>query len=255
MKIVAVIQARMGSTRLPGKVLRDLCGHPVLWHVVQRVRACTPVDEVVVATTTSTGDDPVYRFCREMRVNAFRGSEDDVLSRYYEAARMAQADVVIRITADCPFIDPEILATLIRAFTQADSAGERVDYFSNCLERTFPRGLDAELFRFAALEAAFHEATRQPEREHVTPFLYGNPERFVCRNLPCLEATGAPRDLSRYRLTLDTIEDWQLIEALYKHLYKEDTLIPFEALIAFLEQHPELVRLNAHIEQKKVTLA
>jgi spore coat polysaccharide biosynthesis protein SpsF len=241
-RTVAIIQARMGSSRLPGKVMRVLAGRSVLAHVVERVRLCLLVDEVVVATTTSAADEAIVAEAQKLGVRCFRGSEEDVLARYYAAARDALADVVVRATSDCPLFDPELLEHMLRQFRAAAAAGEPLDYLSNTLERSYPRGLDAEIFTFAALERAHREARAPAEREHVTPYLYRHPERFHVRGVK------GERDLSRHRWTLDTPEDWAFISAVFEQLGKQR--FGMEAVLEVLERRPELLALNAHVKQK-----
>jgi len=173
MKIVAIVQARMGSTRLPGKVLLDLCGTSVLGWVASRVRLCRLIDEVVIATTTSPADEAIVEEAQRLAVAIFRGDEQDVLDRYYRAARMGNADVIVRITADCPLIDPDLTGETIEQFL-----AERPDYASNALERTYPRGLDTEVMSRQALERAWREAREPYQRAHVTPYIYQNPGQF-----------------------------------------------------------------------------
>lgn len=244
MKTVAIIQARMGSARLPGKVLRSLRGKSILGHVIDRVRSSEAIDEMVVATTDLPADDALAALVPTLGVTLFRGSEDDVLSRYYFAARAAKADTVIRVTSDCPLFNGGVLRTMIEEFAAARRRGEQLDYLSNTLTRTYPRGLDAEIFDFAALERTQREATQPFEREHVTPYIYCHPERFALRN-----HAGAP-DLSHQRWTLDTDDDWQLIEAIYAALYRPDRLFGTEEILDLLDRQPTLVALNAHIVQK-----
>ena len=160
MKVVAIIQARMGSTRLPGKVMKRLCGKTILSHVISRVRACSLVDEIVVATTTSLADNVIVTESEKFGVNWFRGSEEDVLERYYLAAKEHQADTVIRVTSDCPLLDAEILDQLLSYFQEENSNGLNIDYLSNSLKRSFPRGLDVEIFTYSALELAYNSATK-----------------------------------------------------------------------------------------------
>lgn len=241
-RTVAIIQARMGSTRLPGKVMKTLAGRTVLAHVAERVRLCPLVDEVIVATTTSAADDVIVGECARLGVRCFRGSEQDVLSRYHAAASQALADVVVRVTADCPLFDPLLLEQMLRQFRDARAAGEPLDYLSNTLERSYPRGLDAEVFTFAALERAHREARLPAEREHVTPYLYRHPERFQIRGVK------SERDLSRHRWTLDTPEDWAFISALFEQLGAGR--FGTRAVLEFLERRPDLVALNAHVAQK-----
>lgn len=241
MKTVAIIQARMGSTRLPGKVLRQLCGQSVLAHVVARVKSAQCLGGVMVATTTSSADDAVVAECHRLNIPFFRGSEENVLARYFGAAKLAGAETIVRVTSDCPLFDGTLLDEMLAAFDDA-----HVDYLSNTLKRTFPRGLDAEIFTFAALERANREAVKPPEREHVTPFLYQHPELFRLRSFE------DETDLSAHRWTLDTPEDWQLIEALYQALYRPDRIFSTQDVLKLLKERPELAMLNAHVEQKTI---
>lgn len=240
MKVVAIIQARMGSTRLPGKVLRRLGDRSVLAHGIARVQACPLVDSVVVATTTMAADAAIAEEAARLGVSCHRGSEADVLERYHGAARMAQADVIVRVTSDCPLFDPAVLTQMLEAFRTAEPAP---DYLSNTLDRSFPRGLDAEIFTMAALDAAHLAATLPHEREHVTPYLYGHPESFTLRSF---RREGA--SLAHLRWTLDTEEDWQFMAAVFEALPAPDTA----EVLALLEERPELIALNAHVEQKRV---
>ncbi|MBI6546608.1 MAG: glycosyltransferase family protein [Cyanobacteria bacterium NC_groundwater_1444_Ag_S-0.65um_54_12] len=241
MRVVAIIQARMGSTRLPGKVLLALGGQTVLAHVIARVQAA-PVADIVVATTVCPSDDVVVEEAKRCGARWFRGSEDDVLARYHLAAQQSGARVVLRVTADCPLLDPGVLGTLIETFVAQLGAG--VDYASNTLQRTYPRGLDAEVFTAAALETAFLQATKPHEREHVTPYLYQHPELFRLYHLV------NDVDLSHHRWTLDTLEDFQLLDAIFRALAGGP--ITTQRVLAYLDRHPELVRLNAHVAQKKL---
>src|SRR5208282_1417599 len=163
---IAIIQARMGSSRLPGKSLAEIEGRPMLWHVIQRVKRASLVDRVVVATSTAPADDVIEKMCQENGVPCYRGSENNVLDRYYHAARAEKAAQVVRITADCPLIDPELIDQVVSRFQTGD-----LDYASNTMVRTYPDGLDTEVFSFSALERAWHEAVKDSEREHVTPYL------------------------------------------------------------------------------------
>jgi spore coat polysaccharide biosynthesis protein SpsF len=236
-KVVAIIQARMGSTRLPGKVLAEVRGHPMLWYVVERTRAAKTLDEVMIATTTKPADDVVVAFCREHGVDCFRGSEEDVLDRYYRAGCEHAADAVVRITSDCPLIDPEIIDKTVRAFL-----AEQPDYASNSLVHTYPRGLDTEVMTFSTLELAWREARQPYQRTHVTPYIYENPGRF--RILP---VTG-DRDYSAYRWTVDTPEDLELVRAVYDRL--EGDSFQLEDVVRLMEREPELAEINRSIAQK-----
>ena len=238
MKIVAIIQARMGSTRLPGKVLKDLAGDTVLARVVSRVRRCKLVNEVVVATSTDPTDDQIVQECRRLDTGVFRGNEHDVLDRYYRAAADAHADVIVRITSDCPLIDPDISDKTIQAFLDA-----RPDYASNVLERTYPRGLDTEVVTFAALESAWRDARETYQREHVMPFLYQYPERFK------LLSVKGDRDFSQHRWTLDTPEDLEFLRAIYARV-ADAQKFGWQDVLNILEREPELMELNRHVVQK-----
>jgi spore coat polysaccharide biosynthesis protein SpsF len=240
MNRVAIIQARMGSTRLPGKVLMDLAGAPVLVRVVERARRATLLDEVVVATTNQPADDALVQLCADRGYSSFRGSEDDVLDRYYQAARQHGADVVVRITSDCPLIEPQVIDWGVQAFFE-----HQVDYASNGMStRTFPRGLDVEVMTFAVLERAWHEDTNPAWREHVTPYIYRHPELFR------LHALINPVDLSHMRWTVDTPEDLAFVRQIYNHF--GSNTFSWQDVLALLEQHPEWLEINRHIEQKKV---
>jgi spore coat polysaccharide biosynthesis protein SpsF len=232
----------MGSRRLPGKVMRRLAGRTVLAHVVERVRRCPLVDEVVVATTTSPGDDAIVAEAQALGVPCCRGDEQDVLGRYFAAAREASADIVVRVTSDCPLFDPQVLERLLRRFHDAAGGGAALDYLSNTLERTYPRGLDAEVFTFAALERAHREARLPEEREHVTPYFYRHPERFRIAGIK------GERDLSRHRWTLDTPEDWTFLSAVFAHFGGRS--FGTEEVLELLGRRPDLVELNAHVGQK-----
>lgn len=241
MKTIAIIQARMGATRLPGKVLFKLAGRSVLDHVATRVKKAKRVDGVLVATTQRPGDDPVVEECNRLQIPAFRGSEQDVLGRYFGAARQAGAGAVVRITADCPLFDGSLLDEMLLVFLEANRDTEAVDYLSNVQQRTFPRGLDAEVFTFTALEKAQREATKLYEREHVTPYIYEHSELFR------LKSFVADGDLSMYRWTLDTLEDWKFVTAIYEALGPNFST---QNVLNLLAERPALGQLNQHIQQK-----
>lgn len=240
MKTVAVIQARVGSTRLPGKVLKDLCGDTVLARVVNRICRATLLDEVIVATSVEASDDAIVKECRRISVPVFRGSEHDVLDRYYQASRDARAEIVVRITSDCPLIDPEVSDKTIGAFLDV-----RPDYCSNALKRTYPRGLDTEVMSFSVLECAWREANKRHQREHVTPFIYEHPERFK------LLSVAGEQDYSRYRWTLDVPEDLEFLRAIYSR--QDGTYLSWEDVLHILDREPALASINELVHQKPVT--
>jgi spore coat polysaccharide biosynthesis protein SpsF len=235
---VAFIQARMGSTRLPGKVLLDLGGATVLARVVRRLQRSQQINQIVVATTTAPADEVIVSECDRLQVPSFRGSQADVLDRYYQAARLYSAGTVVRVTSDCPLIDPKLVDETIRAFMD-----KRADYASNDFPRTYPRGLDTEVFTSAALERAWREAREPYEREHVTPYLYEHPEMFR------LASSRGDVDYSHYRWTLDTPEDLNLLRAIYCRFNNRDDF-RWDDVIALMEREPELAELNSQVLQK-----
>jgi spore coat polysaccharide biosynthesis protein SpsF len=242
MKVVAIIQARMGSGRLPGKVMLELAGEPMLSRVVSRVHRAEEVEEVVVATTTLDADEEIARFCAQHGWPCFRGSEDDVLDRYYQAAIVHQAEAVVRITADCPLIEPRIIDQVVEAFLERQPG---LDYAANILPpRTFPRGLDTEVMRFEALERAWHEDRNPLWREHVTPYIVRNPDRFH------LYSVMNELDFSAMRWTVDTLEDLAFVRGIYEYFGRDD--FTWREALAVLEQHPEWSEINRHVQQKAV---
>lgn len=231
--IVAIIQARMGSTRLPGKVLKEVSGHPMLWHVVTRVRWARTLDTVVVATSHNASDNPVVAFCEQEGIRCFRGSEDDVLDRYYQAAGWIGADVVVRITADCPLIDPIVVERIVSVYLEGGC-----DYASNAIERTYPDGLDVEVFSFETLQRAWREASLISEREHVTPYIWKNEQVFELRQVT------QDVDLSDLRWTVDEPEDLEFVRGIYRHLYQPGQVFVTKDVLRLLDNHPELVEIN-----------
>lgn len=241
MKTVAIVQARMGSTRLPGKVMMDLLGEPVLVRDVNRLRRSTLLNEIVIATTTLPADDRIVSLCKEWGWKYFQGDENDVLDRYYRAARSCHADVIVRITSDCPMIDPQIVDQIVKAFLETPG----VDYVSNTLPpRTFPRGLDTEVMTFAALERAWKEDNDPKLREHVTPYIYRNPEKFQIR------AFTSDKDLSFHRWTLDTPDDLLFIRTVYEHFGSDR--FTWADVLEYLTRHPEVMKINSDVQQKAI---
>ncbi len=239
-KIVAIVQARMGSSRLPGKALLDIHGRSMLARVVRRAGRSTLIDDLVVATTGREADDAIVSECNALGISSFRGSEDDVLDRYYQAAMAFSADCIVRITSDCPLIDPEIIDRVVQAFLD-----NRPDYASNTMEGTYPRGLDVEVFTFAALRKAWHEASADFEHVHVTPYIYQHPEQFRM-----LSVTGR-ENASHYRWTVDTREDLALIRTIYEKIDRDDLFSWRDALELF-KREPNLAEINRHIRQKSL---
>jgi spore coat polysaccharide biosynthesis protein SpsF len=232
----------MGSTRLPGKILMPVLGKPLLQWELERVSRCKEVDGVVLATTTLAADDPVAELAKTLGVFTFRGSSENVLERYYQAAVKHQADLIVRITGDCPLIDPAVIDRVIQAF----KAGN-FDYVSNTAKRTYPRGMDVEVFSFKVLLEAYREAKRSYEIEHVTPFIYQRPERYRLANVTLDPPHG---DL---RWTVDTIEDFTLIEKILQQIGKKAPQFILEDLLNLMNTHPEWKQINAHIQQKPLS--
>lgn len=245
MKVVAIIQARMGSTRLPGKVMKEIVDKTVLEHVITRVKQAKGIDEIVIATTIKPEDEIIAIESERLGVKVFRGSEEDVLSRYYYAAKENNADIVIRITSDCPLIDSDIIDEMIYKFKSLYMK-DKVDYLSNTIERSFPRGLDVEVFLFKILYKAFHNAEKTYQREHVTPYIYENPQKFK------LVGHTSEIDYSNHRWTLDTQEDFELITKIYEGLYSDDKLILFNDIVKYLSLYPEYMQINATINQREL---
>lgn len=240
-RTVAIIQARMGSSRLPGKVLMPLAGRPVIEWVIERVRQAQSFDEIVVATTVGVRDDQLARVAADAGALVVRGDELDVLGRYAEAAALSNADAIMRITADCPLIDPGILAAMVSRFQDCSAP---CDLVTNARRRTYPRGLDAEIFARSALDVMAAEAAAPHQREHVTPFLYEHPERFAIVDF------AGERDLSMLRWTLDTPEDGQLLSRIFEAA-ADPASLRLGSTLEILDANPSWNEINAHIEQKK----
>jgi spore coat polysaccharide biosynthesis protein SpsF len=239
---VAIIQARIGSSRLPGKVLLDLAGEPMLARVVNRVRRAETIDEVVIATTTEQADDELAAVCTTRGWRFFRGSQDDVLDRYYQAAMEYGAGLIVRITSDCPLIEPEIIDRVVHELLDSSPPA---DYACNFLpKRTFPRGLDVEAFGFDTLRVLWKEDQNPAWREHVTQFLHHHPERFAIRGVQ------NDRDLSAIRWTVDTHQDFDLVRRIYEG-FGHDRFSCRE-VVTLLEENPQWLDLNRHVQQKVV---
>jgi len=231
MKIVAIVQARMASTRLPGKVLLGLEGKPLIQRVVDKV-LCSNVDKVVVATTTSVSDDELVKWCKDNFISFFCGSENNVLKRYYECAKFYDADIVVRVTSDDPFKDPLVINEAIDILI-----GGQYDYVSNTIYPTFPEGVDIEVFTFGALKECFNNAVLYSEKEHVTPYIWKNDSVFSLYNFTYKE------NLSSLRWTIDYKEDLNFSRAVYKYL-KHKKCFLMKDILSILEQHPELYDLQ-----------
>lgn len=231
--ILAVLQARVTSSRLPGKVLKPILGRPMLARQIERALQATKVDRLVVATSSDPSDDGLEALCREISVPCFRGSLHDVLDRFYRAAGPWQPEHCVRITGDCPVLDPEVMDAVIDFYLQGG-----YDYASNAVEPTFPDGLDVEIFRFAVLEAAWKEARLPSQREHVTPFIHQQPDRYRIGHYRHTE------DLSHLRWTVDEQEDFELITRIFEALYPAEPRFRMGDILELLRQRPDWLALN-----------
>lgn len=242
-KIVAIVQARVGSSRLPGKVLAEIAGVPMLEHVLKRAARIGGVNEVALATTDRADDDPLVELCRELGFGAYRGHATDVLDRYYHAARSMNADVIVRITGDCPLLDPRVSDETLEAFV---SAAPPLDFAANRLpdHRTYPIGLDTEVCSIGALEIAWREAGEPHQREHVMPFLYENPDRFRTR------VVDAPGEWGDLRWTVDTQEDLEFVRAVFR-AFAPRTSFNWREVLALLERRPELAEINRGVQHRR----
>jgi spore coat polysaccharide biosynthesis protein SpsF len=230
----------MGSSRLPGKALKDIHGRSMLARVVRRAQRSARIDRLIVATTDKEVDNAIASECETLGVSVFRGSEDDVLDRYYQAAQAFSAEAVVRITSDCPLIDPDVIDRVVQVFLD-----NRPDYASNTIENTYPRGLDVEVFTFSALEKAWRNASLDFEHVHVTPYIYQHPELFQKLSLT------AEKNWSFYRWTVDTAEDLALVRAVYEKMGGDDHF-SWKDVLDLFEREPGLAELNRHIRQKSL---
>lgn len=252
-KTVALVQARMESTRLPGKVLLPILDRPVLWHIVNRLRSVVEIDIVAVVTSERPANDAIRSFCAQYDISCFSGSEEDVLDRFHQAAERWDGDPVIRITADCPLVDPEVVGNLIALFRSsgasvdlaavATGAGVESEDFKG---HRFPDGLDAEVVAFGALERAWKEATVPGDREHVTPYIWRQPNRFRIEHLMSSEG-----DLSNLRWTIDYPEDLTMVTRIYEALYDESRPFVMRDVLAFLKANPDVAALNGDRDNRE----
>ncbi len=237
---IAIIQARIASTRFPGKVLKKILGRSVLEHYLFRVKHSKSLDKIVVATTVDTRDDAIESLVERLGVSCFRGSETDLLDRYYQCAKKYGAETVVRLTSDNPFVDYRIIERALSIIEH-----EKVDLVTNHFRPTYPEGLDIEVYSFEALQHSWRNARKPSEREHVFPYIYNHRDRFRIINFT------QDRDWSRFRLTMDYECDYQVAVLIYQELYRENSVFLQEEIVAFLEEHPEIVDMNSHIKRKE----
>lgn len=241
--VLAVVQARLGSTRLPGKALLEIAGRPMVAHVVARAAAAPGVDQVVLATTVNSEDDALVDFARSAGLRCVRGSAEDVLDRFRSVLLEDPADVVVRVTADCPLLDPQVSGLVVKEYLR--QVGE-VDYMSNVRPPTYPDGLDTEVFSRGALEQAWREARLPSEREHVTAYIWGHPDRFRLGNVAHAE------DLSSLRFTVDTEGDLAFARAIYSALAPDGhRIFGMSQVLELLRARPELLSLNAGLRRNE----
>ena len=232
--IAAIVQARMASSRLPGKVLMEIMGKPALWHLVDRLSKSRFIDKIVIATSDRDEDKPILKLAQDMGVGSFAGSATEVLDRYYQAARKYDVETIVRVTADCPLIDPELVDKIIGIYLESDG---KLDYARKGL--SYPDGLDVEVFSFKVLEKAWKEAKKKSQRgEYVTTYIWGNPQIF---NTLTVENEV---DLSSMRWTVDYERDFELVTEIFKNLYKEGEVFHLRDILEFLDKHPGLAESN-----------
>lgn len=241
--IVATIEARMTSSRLPGKVLMELSGIPALQHIIERLRRSRYIDDVVVATTVNAADDPIVSLCERLKCHYYRGSEEDVLQRVLDAAKAFNGDIIVEITGDCPLIDWRHADYLIEQLFERNC-----DYVSNTVERSFPRGYDTQVFPTAVLEKVNQITCDPTDHEHVSLYIYRHPDMFKIWNW------HAPAELDHpeFEPTLDTPEDYDFLSAIFQSLYEEDHGFSCEAVVGLLRNHPEIAGINSRVGRKKV---
>lgn len=239
-KVIAIIQVRLDSTRLPRKALRDIIGKPMIIHLLERTEKSELINDIVIATTKSKSDDEVVDVVKKYGLPIFRGNYEDVLDRYYNAAKKHKADVIVRITGDCPLMDPQIIDKIIQYFIDHD-----YDYVSNTIKPTYPDGLCVEAFSFKTLEKAWNEAKLLSEREHVTPYITKHPEIFKVKNIE------NSIDLSHLRWCVDQQEDLEFVTEVFKRLYNKDAIFFMEDVLELLDGSPELKEINIGIQRNE----
>lgn len=235
--IFAIIQARMGSTRLPGKVMMDLCGSPVIEHVVKRINESKLIDKIIIATSEDKNNQPIIEFCKNNNIGYFVGSEEDVLDRYYQTAidnNVKDEDIIIRITSDCPLIDPSVVDKVIEEHIHYKN-----DYTTNVIDCTYPDGLDCEVFNFNVLKDTWINANLSSQREHVTLYIRDNPKKFKLGNVK------NDIDLSSLRWTLDEKEDFIFINEVYNNLFNTESIFTMDDVVQLLKKKPELLDINS----------
>lgn len=236
MKINAIIQARCGSSRFPNKVFALIDGKPLIWHVVHRLNLSKKIDDVIIATTNNKADDDIEKWCNNYCVKCFRGSENDVLNRFYNASLKYPSDVIVRITADDPFKEPKVIDDVINEFLTG-----KYDYVTNNYPPTYPEGLDCEVFSFRLLEEMEKLSNDSYEREHVTQYIFRNSKKYLIGNVKNTE------DYSYLRWTIDTEDDLKMINSVYEHRDKKDGILLMDEIIDIIYKYPEIIQLNSNV--------
>jgi len=236
MNALVILQARMSSTRLPQKVLRDIVGKPMLQHQIERIQHAKLVDNIVVATSKNKEDEKIVRLCKKLNIPFFQGDLNDVLDRYYHAAKLYHYEQIIRLTGDCPLIDSRIIDDVVSLHMQ-----ENADYTSNCRHACLPDGLDVEVFTIQALQKSWAQAKKPSEREHVTQYIRNHSDLFKIVDYKVKE------NLSHYRWTVDEPEDFNFVTQIYQHLYDKTKNFTFQDILLLLKKHPELNQINNHL--------
>lgn len=239
MTVNAIIQARCGSTRFPNKVFVDIDGKPLLWHVVNRLKYAEMIDDIIIATTVNSKDDKIEEWCKAESVKCFRGSEEDVLNRYYSASVAFPSDVVVRVTADDPFKEPAVIDKVIRKLID-----EELDLVTNNFPPSFPEGLDCEAFTFMVLKTMEKTTWDSFEREHVTQYVYHNPDKFRIGNVV------SETQLSSYRWTIDNAEDYEMVKAIYARRKAESKgMLLMDEILDILSKNPEISKINSQVKR------
>ncbi|MFQ5498596.1 MAG: cytidylyltransferase domain-containing protein [Candidatus Zixiibacteriota bacterium] len=238
--ILGIVQARTSSSRLPGKVLKPILGRPMIALQLERLSRVQSIDKLIVATSDRSDDTPLVSLCATMDIDCFCGSLDDVLDRFYRAAKKYSTSHVVRLTGDCPLTDPDTIDQMVDTYLNGE-----YDYVSNTIEPTFPDGLDGEVFRMDCLTSAWHEANLPSQREHVTPFIWQQPKRFK------LHAYRHTVDLSHMRWTVDEPEDFSFVKEIFQELYPDNASFGMRDVLQLLERRPELGKMNNQIERNE----
>ncbi len=239
MTVNAIIQARCGSTRFPNKIFADIDGKALIWHVVNRLKYAEMIDDIIIATTVNAKDDKIENWCKAESIKCFRGSEDDVLNRYYCASITFPSDVIVRVTADDPFKEPKVIDRVVKKIID-----EKLDLVTNNFPPSFPEGLDCEAFTFKVLELMEKTTQDSFEREHVTQYVYHNHEKFRIGNVESEE------QLSSYRWTIDNTEDYEMVKAIYANREKNSGgILLMDEILEILKTHPEIAKINSQVKR------